>query len=193
MLQNLAAEIVYCYERAQQAREKAKRAISDSLRTDLLEAEQRWMALAHSYERQHQLSRTVAEFARKRKDGAIVRMLREQGAAFDPEVLARLDIAYHAVLHQLGLRDREDAATLTVAKQIIDLATQGERDPERLTAETVGTLRRSSPGVSPSPAQYREYAQLCREMMDQMPENRRILSDLADAWEKVAREALKEK
>jgi hypothetical protein len=29
------------------------------------------------------------------------------------------------VLHQLGLADVEDAATLTVAKRIIDLATQG--------------------------------------------------------------------
>jgi len=46
------------------------------------------------------------------------------------------------VLHQLGLADREDGATLIVAKRIIDLAMQGERDPERLTAATVEALKR---------------------------------------------------
>jgi hypothetical protein len=53
-----------------------------------------------------------------------------------------LDISYHAVLHQLRLADREDGATLMVARRIIDLAIQGERDPERLTAATVEELAR---------------------------------------------------
>jgi hypothetical protein len=186
MLENLSAEIINCYERARQAREKADRAKSEEFKADFLEAEKRWMALAHSYERQQQLSRTVAEFARKRRAGAIVRMLRERGAAFDPEIIVRLDVAYHAVLHRLGLKDREDTAALRVAKEIIDLAAQGERDPERLTAETVGRLRRPSLGLA---AQYREYAEACRELMNRMPEHRKALSKLADAWDQVARDA----
>jgi len=72
-------------------------------------------------------------------------MLREQGLALDPEAVAQLDIAYHAVLHQLGLVDREDGATLTVAKRIVDLAAEGERDPERLTAATVKTFAKREP------------------------------------------------
>jgi hypothetical protein len=72
-------------------------------------------------------------------------MLREQGLAFDPEAAAQLDIAYHAVLGQLGLVVREDGATLTVAKRIVDLAAQGERDPERLTAATVKTFAKREP------------------------------------------------
>jgi hypothetical protein len=48
--------------------------------------------------------------------------------------LTRLTAAYHAVLDQLGLSEREDAATLRVAKRIVDLVAQGERDPERLAA-----------------------------------------------------------
>jgi len=52
MLQNLAAEIINCYERARQAREKAERA-KDDLKADFLSAEGRWLALAHSYELQH--------------------------------------------------------------------------------------------------------------------------------------------
>jgi hypothetical protein len=140
MLQNLAAEIVQCYERARQAREKAERAINGEFKADFLAAEKRWMALAQSYERQHQLSRRIGEFARQRNAGAIVRMLREHGGAFDPDAIARLDVAYRATLHQLGLVDREDGATLMVARRIIDLATQGERDPERLVAATVTTF-----------------------------------------------------
>ena len=47
---------------------------------------------------------------------------------------------YHAVLNQLGLSEREDAATLRVAKMIVDLVAQNERDPERLMAATVEAL-----------------------------------------------------
>jgi hypothetical protein len=58
MLQNLAAEIIDCYERARQAREKAERAINDDFKADFLAAERRWLALARSYELQHRLFRT---------------------------------------------------------------------------------------------------------------------------------------
>jgi hypothetical protein len=124
MLQNLAAEIIHCYERARQAREKAERAINDDFKAEFLSAEARWLALANSYEGQHRLSRTITEFDRHRKAGAIARMLRENVGTFDPDAITRLDIAYHAVLHQLGLVEREDGATLMVAKRIIDLGSR---------------------------------------------------------------------
>jgi hypothetical protein len=54
-----------------------------------------------------------------------------------PKKLEGLDVAYHAVLYQLGLVDCEDGMTLMIARRIIDLATQGGRDPERLVAATV--------------------------------------------------------
>ena len=139
MLQNLDAEISDCYERARRAREKAELAINNEFKGDFLAAEGRWLALALSYELRAATSAFV-EFDRRRKVGSITLMLREQGLAFDPEAVAQLDIAYHAVLGQLGLVDREDGATLTVAKRIVDLAAQGERDPERLTAATVKTF-----------------------------------------------------
>jgi hypothetical protein len=142
VLQNLPAEIVYCYERARQAREKAECAATEALRTDFLAVANGWLLLAHSYEHQHRLSRTVSEFERRRNVGAITRMLREQGGVFDPDEIAKLTIAYHAVLDELGLADRENGATLVVAKRIIHLAAQGERDPERLTAATLEALSR---------------------------------------------------
>jgi hypothetical protein len=46
MLQDLAAEIINCYERARQAGEKAERAINDNCKADFLAAEDRWLALA---------------------------------------------------------------------------------------------------------------------------------------------------
>jgi hypothetical protein len=79
--------------------------------------------------RETSLNSTAAE-----KLAPITRMLREQRREFDPDDIAKLDIAYHAVLHQLRLADREDGATLIVAKRVIDLAIMGERDPERLVA-----------------------------------------------------------
>lgn len=140
MSQNLAAEVINCYERARQAREKAERAINDDFKADFLAAEGRWLALAHSYEGQHRLSQTIAEFDRRRRAGAITRMLRERRRAFDPDDIMRLTIACGAVLHHLGLVDHEDGATLMVAQRIVDLAAQGERDPERLTAATIEAL-----------------------------------------------------
>jgi hypothetical protein len=83
---------------------------------------------------------TLPQFDRHRNAGAITRMLWERRREFDPDEIARLDVAYHAALDQLGLADREDGATLLVAQRIIELAAQGERDPERLTAATIEAL-----------------------------------------------------
>ena len=144
MLQNLDAEISDCYERARRARKKSELAINNEFKGDFLAAEGRRLALALSYELRAATSAFV-EFDRRRKVGTINVMLREQGLAFDPEAVARLEIAYHAVLHQLGLVDREGEATLSVAKRIVDLAAEGERDPKRLTAATVKTFAKREP------------------------------------------------
>jgi hypothetical protein len=135
LLQILAAEVIRCHERARQARQKADRATSDQIKTDLLAAEGRWLALALSYERQHRVARTD-----EHRNCAITLTLRERRMAMGLYDLTRLTVAYHAVLDQLGLSEREDAATLRVAKRIVDLVAQGERDPERLTAATVEVL-----------------------------------------------------
>jgi hypothetical protein len=140
VLPNVAAEITSCYECARQAREKAEIALYDELKAEFLAAESRWLALARSYEQQHQTSRTVAEFDRRGSVGAITRLLGEGGGAFDSAEVARLCVAYDAVLHQLNLADRQDGITLMIAERIIDLATQGERDPERLMAGTIEAL-----------------------------------------------------
>ena len=51
---------------------------------------------------------------------------------FGPEDIAGLATAFEAALAKLGLVDRSDPTTLTLAKLIIELAKAGEREPERL-------------------------------------------------------------
>ena len=51
---------------------------------------------------------------------------------FGPEDIAGLTTAFQAALAKLGLVDRSDPTTLTLAKIIIELAKAGEREPERL-------------------------------------------------------------
>jgi hypothetical protein len=48
--------------------------------------------------------------------------------------VAGLSAAFDVALSELGLVDRTDPATLAIAKLIIELAKEGERDPERLCA-----------------------------------------------------------
>ena len=51
---------------------------------------------------------------------------------FGPEEIAGLTTAFEAALAKLGLVDRSDPTTLTLAELIIELAKAGEREPERL-------------------------------------------------------------
>ena len=51
---------------------------------------------------------------------------------FGPEDIAGLMTAFEAALAKLGLVDRSDLTTLTLAKLIIELAKAGERESERL-------------------------------------------------------------
>ena len=55
-----------------------------------------------------------------------------QGRAFGPDEIKVLSSAFEAALIQLNLTDRTDPRAQAVAKRIIELAQQGERDPVRL-------------------------------------------------------------
>jgi len=61
-----------------------------------------------------------------------IRRLLEADHAFGPDDIRILTDAFEDALKRLGLVDRDDPATLIVAKRIIELAKQGERDPARL-------------------------------------------------------------
>jgi hypothetical protein len=62
------------------------------------------------------------------------------GSAFTPDDIAVLSTAFEDALRTLGLTNRADPATETVARKIISLAAQGERDPARLREGALKSL-----------------------------------------------------
>jgi hypothetical protein len=61
-------------------------------------------------------------------------------SAFGPEDIANLEAAFDAALSKLGLVDRKDPMTMTVAKLIIELAKNGQRDPKKLRNDALKLL-----------------------------------------------------
>jgi hypothetical protein len=66
----------------------------------------------------------------------IYEILRRQGV-FAPDEVAMLGSVFEDVLRTLGLVARKDPMTEMIAKKLLELATAGMRDPERLKALTV--------------------------------------------------------
>jgi hypothetical protein len=69
----------------------------------------------------------------------IYELLQRQGV-FTPEELTVLSNVFEDVLATLGLVDRKDPMTELVAKKVIELATAGIREPNRLKALTLGAF-----------------------------------------------------
>jgi hypothetical protein len=69
----------------------------------------------------------------------IYELLQRQGV-FTPEELTVLSNVFEDVLATLGLVDRKDPMTELVAKKVIELATAGTREPNRLRALTLGAF-----------------------------------------------------
>jgi hypothetical protein len=130
MLETVSSEIIYCRGRARLAREKGDTATSVDVKNDFLAAEARWLILARSYELQDRLSKDLSKH--ERSNGPI-------GGAreytLDPEVVAILSCAFQAVFAEPDLSDIDKVFfAFWVARRIIDLASRGERDPDRFKA-----------------------------------------------------------
>jgi hypothetical protein len=69
-----------------------------------------------------------------------LRLILENDHSFAPEDIANLTAAFEAALSQLGLVNRTDPTTTAVAKRVIQLAKEGERDPGRLCEGAVTAL-----------------------------------------------------
>ena len=66
----------------------------------------------------------------------IQQLLKDQ-QHFGPEDIKVLSSAFEEALRELRLVDRTDPATQLVARRIIELAQQGERDPIRLRESAI--------------------------------------------------------
>src|SRR5215831_3540489 len=80
-----------------------------------------------------------------------IRFLIEHDHSFGPDEIAKLVKAFEGALAALGLVRRDDAATMLVAKAIMDAAKAGERDPTRLQDLVVERLTREAPPLAPEP------------------------------------------
>jgi hypothetical protein len=80
----------------------------------------------------------------------ITRLL--QDTAFGPDEIAVLVAAYEDALRALSLVNRSDLATEMVAKRIIELAKQGERDPVRLRERAMEAVSSPPPSVAATSA-----------------------------------------
>jgi len=80
----------------------------------------------------------------------ITRLL--QDTAFGPDEIAILVAAYEDALRALSLVNRSDLATEMVAKRIIELAKQGERDPVRLRERAMEAVSSPPPSLAPTSA-----------------------------------------
>jgi hypothetical protein len=64
--------------------------------------------------------------------------------SFGPEDIAKLVAGFESALTNLGLTDRNDPAATEVAKLIIYLAKEGQRDPKGLAERATRIVRGSS-------------------------------------------------
>src|SRR5262245_63681110 len=89
---------------------------------------------------QRQSSSLATVFKAESGSGAmpIYRLLRDH--AFGPDDIKILGDAFEDALRTLRLVNRDDPATEIVAKKIIELAKQGERDPVRLRQAAVQSI-----------------------------------------------------
>jgi hypothetical protein len=69
-----------------------------------------------------------------------LRLILENDHSFAPEDIANLTAAFEAALSKLGLVNRYDPITTEVAKRVMQLAKEGERDPGRLCEGAVTAL-----------------------------------------------------
>jgi hypothetical protein len=74
--------------------------------------------------------------------------LLEHDHLFEPEEIDSLILAFENTLRVLGLTKREDPLTVAVAKLIIQLAKDDERDPGRLRDGVLEALGRGAPPAS---------------------------------------------
>ena len=74
---------------------------------------------------------------------AIYRLLNAaEGAAFGPEAVKAMALAYENALSALRLVDREDPVTEIIARKIIECAAAGEADPKLMCDAAIKAVQR---------------------------------------------------
>jgi hypothetical protein len=67
-----------------------------------------------------------------------------QHSAFNQDDIDRMVTAYEHCLQILGLAERSDPVAERIAKQIVEIAQTGERDPAAVSKQVIENLKLSS-------------------------------------------------
>ena len=140
MLQKLSDHIAHCLAQANVAELRASEASNQTVSGDYERLAQSWRHLASSYQFVETLERFLldaerpsrADRARRawRLDSANENsggMFPPVGTAFSPETIAMLSTAY-----ERAIDGQPTSAHEAIAKRIIELASEGVRDPQKL-------------------------------------------------------------
>ena len=126
MLQKLADHIATCLACAAEAEQRAADATNETTRADNEKLARTWRHLASSYQFVQSLERFLLD-AKEDKGARPPDPFPPAETAFDPETIAVLAAAYAK-----SLEGQSDALREAIAKRIIELASKGERDPDKL-------------------------------------------------------------
>jgi len=141
MLVRLSRCIAYCLERARACHEKALASISLTSRSDFFDLENRWLSLAASYEFSERLSGRINDLdVHKRNISAILYRAGAVRYVRDADAIACMALAYNEIMKAVSLSRNEIPKSMTVAQLIVEFATRGERDPDRLCNSVLDLL-----------------------------------------------------
>ena len=144
MLQKLGDHIAHCLANASLTELRASEASNETLRADYDSLAKTWRHLASSYQFVESLERFLLDADKARRaqprepaneNGGRVLLVRS--TAFDPETIAALIAAYNKAIEGQPASGRE-----TIAKSIMELASEGEWDPHKLCLDALALIKR---------------------------------------------------
>jgi len=141
MLVRLSQCIAYCLERARSCREKACCAADLTSQRDFSDLEDRWLGLAASYEFCERMASSANDLDAYRRNVRAI-LNRVEGVRYirNAHAIACMTLAYNEIMNAASLTGAEMPESMTVARLIVDLAIQGERDPDRLCDRVLSLL-----------------------------------------------------
>lgn len=64
-----------------------------------------------------------------------------ENSAFEPEHVEAMSTAFEEICRELGLAQRDDPLRELVARQVIEFARRGEREPTKLKSQVMAAIR----------------------------------------------------
>ena len=64
-----------------------------------------------------------------------------ENSAFEPEHVEAMSTAFEDICRELGLAQRDNPLRELVARQVIEFARRGERDPTKLRSQVMAAIR----------------------------------------------------